>query len=273
MVHQVMNMVSKSDLEILNQLIDDETATYRLRAGQRVHYLTVSTDMFDEDTLCRPYLLIPKLPGIPDGPWTTMVISRDNTGSLETTISTDALPGVQTTWHAQRVDVLSLKKTKRFRSGVHEVLCNGGPAVAKVTCFEWDLRRIENETWAYSILARHQKHHPDEDPIVPAFLGHLTENGRVIGVLVEKVSGTYASIDDLTSCEALVRKFHRLGLIHGDINRYNFLVDRTVSDGCCVRLVDFEHAEEFDEELARMELLSLPSELVEETGRGSTVVR
>ena len=48
------------------------------------------------------------------------------------------------------------------------------------------------------------------------------------------------------------------------MNRYNFIVDRAPGRG--VRLVDFEHVEEFEEGLARAELLSLPSELTEETG-------
>lgn len=58
-------------------------------------------------------------------------------------------------------------------------------------------------------------------------------------------------------------------MVHGDVNWYNFLVDRV--SGSSVRLVDFEHTEDFDELLAREELLSLPAELTEESGRGATV--
>ncbi|KAM5345887.1 hypothetical protein ACJ41O_011748 [Fusarium nematophilum] len=260
----------KPDIEVLSQLIDDEDGHYRLRVGRRVHYLTIPTDVFDDDTMCRPYLLIPKLPALPDSPWTTMRISRDENGSLTSTISNDPLREIQTTWHETRIDILSLQKTRRFRSGVHEVQCNGSPAIAKIACFEWDVRRIERETWAYSVLARHQSQHPDEPPIAPNFLGHLTEDGRVMGILLQKVEGKSACIDDLADCEALLRRVHGLGLVHGDVNRYNFVVDR-VAGG--MRLVDFEHAEEFDEALAKEELLSLPVELVEDAGRGSTVIR
>lgn len=104
------------DREILSQLIDDHHGTYRLRVNQRVHYLTISTDVFDEDTMSRPYLLIPKLPDLPDSPWTSMAISRAEDGSLKTTISTDALPEIEFTWHDTRIDVLSLKRATRFRS-------------------------------------------------------------------------------------------------------------------------------------------------------------
>jgi hypothetical protein len=59
-----------------------------------------------------------------------------------------------------------------------------------------------------------------------------------------------------------------MGLVHGDVNRYNFLVDRL---NRLVSMVDFEHATALDEEAAEIELQSLPSELKEETGRGGPV--
>jgi len=41
-----------SAISILNQIIDDEEGAYRIRVGERVGYLTISTDVFDEDTIC-----------------------------------------------------------------------------------------------------------------------------------------------------------------------------------------------------------------------------
>ncbi|KAI1413532.1 hypothetical protein F5Y13DRAFT_188964 [Hypoxylon sp. FL1857] len=231
-------MPPKSDIEILSQYVDDENGYCRLRVGRRVHYLTFSTDVFDEDTLCRPYLLIPRILDLPDSAWTTMTLSRDEDGSLTSAISTDPLPEIRITWHELRIDLLDLERTRRFRSGVHEVQYGGVPAIAKIACFDWDIARIERETWA------------------------------VIGFLLQRVEGEPACTDDLANCEALVRRMHRLGLIHDDVNRYNFLVDRVSRGGA--RLTDFEHVEEFDEVLARAELLSSPAELAEEIGRGAT---
>ena len=54
--------VSKSDIEVLNQLIDNEEGAYRIRAGCRVQYLYIPTNVLDDLTMCRPRLLIPKLP-------------------------------------------------------------------------------------------------------------------------------------------------------------------------------------------------------------------
>jgi hypothetical protein len=116
-----------------------------------------------------------------------MRISQGPKRKLRSTISYDPLPTIQRTWHPQAIDVLSLTQLKRHRSNVHEVLYQGQPPISKIACFEWDIRRIENETWAYSIIIQHQ--HPGESAIAPSVLGHLTENYRVIGFLLEKSKG------------------------------------------------------------------------------------
>lgn len=121
---------------------------------------------------------------------------------------------------------------------------------------------VQNETAAYAVISQYQSQHPSEPPIAPNFLGHLTENGRAMGVLLEKVNGEFASIEDQGKCED--RRLHGMGLIHGDINRYNFLVD---SDEI-VRMVDFEHAEDREDGSAREELGASPFELAEVSGRG-----
>lgn len=54
-----------------------------------------------------------------------------------------------------------------------------------------------------------------------------------------------------------------------DVNRYNFIVEE--GPGGAIRLVDFEHARDYDAKLAQAELESLPAELAEETGRGPTL--
>lgn len=58
---------------------------------------------------------------------------------------------------------------------------------------------------------------------------------------------------------------HEAGLVHGDVNRYNFLVNREQDRAI---LSDLEHAEEFDEVSAQRELDSLAAESSETSGRG-----
>lgn len=258
-----------STISVLNQLIDDEEGVCRIRFGQRVGYLTIPTDVFDEDTMCRPYLLIPSLPKLPEGGWTRIRIVRPSASApLEIVATNDPLPIIETVWHHERIDVLSLEQTKRHRSNVHEVLYGGVPAVSKIAAFDWQVPSLERETWAYSILDQHQRPELGEPKISPRVLGHLTECGRVTGILLERLDGDFASTDDLPDCSNTLRRLHEIGLIHGDVDRYNFVIDRQSRR---VRMVDFEHAaalETVEEGAAKVELESLESELKEETGRG-----
>ncbi|KAJ8123737.1 hypothetical protein ONZ43_g381 [Nemania bipapillata] len=128
--------------------------------------------------------------------------------------------------------------------------------IAKIASFEWELPRIEQETRAYQLL--------EGSGLAPRFLAHIHENGRIMGFLLEKLEGRSASIQDLSGCEAALRKFYELGFVHGDVNRYNFLV---TEDG--VKLLDFEcFQENASPEAMSKELESLSAQLVDESGRG-----
>jgi tRNA A-37 threonylcarbamoyl transferase component Bud32 len=82
---------------------------------------------------------------------------------------------------------------------------------------------VETETRVYEKLAKDKIKHPDLADISPSFLGHLTEGGRVMGMLIEKLEGgRRAGIQDISGCEAVVRRLHTLGIVHGDVNRHNF---------------------------------------------------
>lgn len=85
-----------------------------------------------------------------------------------------------------------------------------------------------------------------------------------MGFLLERLEGRFASGQDLNVCEAALRKLHGLGLLHGDVNRYNFIVTQ---EG--VKLLDFERAQEnASPESMSKELKGLRAELVDESGRG-----
>jgi tRNA A-37 threonylcarbamoyl transferase component Bud32 len=88
----------------------------------------------------------------------------------------------------------------------------------------------------------------------------------VIGFLLEKLEGRReAIINDIQNCEVTLKRFHSLGLLHGDPNRYNFLV---ADHG--VKLIDFECSQEDTTEAARAtEMQSLQAELIDQSGRGT----
>jgi tRNA A-37 threonylcarbamoyl transferase component Bud32 len=84
---------------------------------------------------------------------------------------------------------------------------------------------------------------------------------------MEFVEGRHAGTSDLPVCEILVRRLHGLGIVHGDLNKHNFLI----SDGRAV-LIDFETAKRLvDREAMEKEMESLESQLFDESGTGGVV--
>jgi predicted Ser/Thr protein kinase len=252
---------------ILSMEVDDDDSfesEYRLRIGNQIKYLIISPGTFDRDTLSFPVQSLPYLPYNEE--WTVAHISRDETsGELKTSLSSRTLAGVKCQWHPTRVDCLELEKTKQltamaFEAVSHSILPTtlSSPAtlIAKIARFEWELPRIEQETRAYQLL--------EGSGLAPRFLGHVHENGRIIGFLLEKIDGRFAFFQDLSICKTALGKLHELGLLHGDVNRHNFLV---TEEG--VKLLDFECLlENASPGSMSKELEKLGAELVDESGRG-----
>jgi RIO-like serine/threonine protein kinase len=49
----------------------------------------------------------------------------------------------------------------------------------------------------------------------------------------------------MPQCKEVLGQLHNIGMIHGDLYRYSFLVDGPNDH---VRMVDFEHTKPFDED-------------------------
>ncbi|KAI1366226.1 hypothetical protein F5Y08DRAFT_301605 [Xylaria arbuscula] len=268
--HCSPGVVSKRHFEILSQEIMEDEAIYRIRAAKRVHYLIITRhpdSVFDEDTLCQPCLLVPKLPPFPDGDWTKMQLYKGAGGDIESTISYEALDQIQSTWHSRYIDVLELRRLASYNARVEQVAFEGVTALSKLAIFEWWIPQIERETIIYEMIAKDSS--TAQPPIAPTFLGHLTEQGRTIGFLMEKIEGEPASLHNLSECETVLRRLHGMGIIHGDVNRYNFIVERSTGH---IKMIDFEHAEPYDEGKAQLEINELRAQLSEETGRGASVL-
>jgi len=252
---------------ILSMEVDDDNSfesEYRLQIGNQVKYLVISPGTFDRDTLSFPLQSLSRLPYNEE--WTVAHISRDTTsGELKTSFLNRTLAGVKCQWHHTRVDCLELEKTKQLTAMAFEAVSHSilpitlpSPAtmIAKIARFEWELPRVEQETRAYQLL--------EGSGLAPRFLAHVHENGRIVGFLLEKIEGRSASFQDLSVCESALGKLHELGLVHGDVNRYNFLV---TEEG--VKLLDFERLREnASPESMSKELENLRAELIDESGRG-----
>ncbi|PYH80571.1 hypothetical protein BO82DRAFT_286313 [Aspergillus uvarum CBS 121591] len=257
---------------VLFMEVDDDdsfSSEYRVQIGNCVNYLIISPNTFDKDRLSFSVQSLPALPW--NGDWTMAHISRDDiSGELRTSISTRPLAGVRYQRHDIMADCLDLMNSKMLTAMAFEAVRYSitpssdrlpvTTVIAKIARFEWEIPRIERESRAYQLL--------DGSGLAPPFLGHIRENGRIIGFLLKKVKGCHATIQDLKICEAAPGNFRKLGLLHGDVNRYNFLVTQ---EG--VKLLDFECFQvNASSQSMHRELGSIRMKLMEISGRGGGFV-
>ncbi|KAI0541720.1 alpha-galactosidase A [Xylaria digitata] len=220
---------------------------YRILANRCVKYVTIKAGALSAEALDDMPLdfqnILPLLPYYEDT-WKSASVTRNpSSGQLEVAFSSADLPGVGITWHPRIVDSLDIQRTKRLTLLAQEC--------------KWKAY-MEAETRIYQLLAGRG--------IAPEFLAHIHEAGRVIGFLLEKIpNGRNAEPPDLEICKTTLRRLHALGLVHGDCNKYNFII---CPDGHAV-LIDFDHTEACtDPALMEAEMASLEAQLAETTGRG-----
>ena len=133
--------------------------------------------------------------------------------------STQVLPGILGTWHPLAIENLEMKVGSSLRSNVREATSSKipGQSVVKFARFHYEIAQLERETTAYKWI--------DVQNIGPEFLGHVTEDGRVIGFAMSKIEeARHATPDGLDICQQALRRLHALGIKHGYTNKYNFLI-------------------------------------------------
>jgi len=192
---------TSQSLQILASQVDEQNeGRYRILDGTYIRYAKILSGTFDEDTMCWPNLLLSSLPALPEGTWKSIETSRKEDGSLKLETNSDPLEEVKGLWHPTHVDIFSLPAGKRLKTNVYETIHEGQRAILKFAKFPWEIYRIQWETWAYREIESEIS--PQDRPLAPSFLGHVHENGRVIGFLLEIVGGAPATIVDLELCES-----------------------------------------------------------------------
>lgn len=167
--------------------------------------------------------------------------------------------GVRILWHSTTIDITTLPVVRVIKANVFKVQYNGSWAVAKFARFEFEIPFIEAETALY--------HDIEEHDIAPKFLGHLHENGRVVGMLFEYIDGRRAEKEDYEACATVLGRLHSLQLVHGDINLDNFLVLRQAPEKAI--LVDFESCRRGTEDERMSEARQLEQEFLDDSRRGA----
>ncbi|KAF3318768.1 hypothetical protein TWF173_006785 [Orbilia oligospora] len=178
-----------SQIEILNQEIDvdnEQFSYYRMLDGRKYfRHITIDLGTLDEEDLAFPPALLQKLPAFPTGDWNYGCIARAENGVpyfVETT--KQKLPSINYIWHDKSFDYLSLQIKQRFSANVHLATVphpETWDVVAKFAKFPCEIEYYALETRWYEQIKGHD--------IGPEFLGYLTEDGRVIGFLMEKLDG------------------------------------------------------------------------------------
>lgn len=252
---------------LLQASVDDEyESEFRILVEKKfVKYIIIEGNLYEPDDMVFEPTLVSMLPPLPVGDWNLGYIDRDPTTGKPHFSSTakEELLGVTSIWHSRQVDYLDLKIGNELRSNVYVAFCPGvdAPIVAKFARFDWEIPQLQAETEVYRWI--------EGCEIGPAFLGHVTEEGRVIGFLMAYIPETRpATPQDFTLCHDALAKLHELGIKHGDINKNNFLIH---SQGAT--LIDFEVAsndasrEDLDAEMGK-----LMSELDDDSGKGGVII-
>jgi len=257
----------KNEVELLQASIDEhDESHFRFLVDKKfVKYVTIDAGLYSVEDICFAPALIPLLPAFPPSDWNDGHLAKDPETSkpVFSRAVRQQFPGVKSTWHDTFVDHLELKSGRKLRSNVYEVSSPRFPStvVAKFALFSWEIPHLEAETAAYQWI--------DGRGIGPRFLGHLTEEGRVIGFLIERIAESrHAGPADLSACQEALSRLHRLGVRHGDVNKHNFLIHEGRAT-----MIDFDCARQFDnQEPLRMEFESLPARLMDNSGRGGCEV-
>lgn len=256
-----------SAVRLLQADVDEtEESHFRFLVHEKtVKYVTIPSGLFAVDDLCFAPTLLSLLPEFPDGDWNHAYIDRttgDGPPRFVRTIERQ-LPTIESRWHPNLIDHLELSFGQKLRSGVYEAVSSGfpRPVVAKFARFEWEIPALDRECMAYRWI--------EGKGLGPKFLGHLSEDGRINGFVMERITGArHATPDDLVLCQVALSKLHDLGILHGDVNRHNFLIkdDQAI-------LIDFECARMSEDKSAFLEeIKSLPDQLGDMSGRGGSIV-
>ncbi|KAJ0414688.1 alpha-galactosidase A precursor [Aspergillus carlsbadensis] len=211
-------MNKQPKIELLQAEVDeDDQSLFRLLVdGHSIKYITIEPGIYGAEDMCFGPSLVSLLPDLPPGNWNDGLVAKnpDDGQAHFAHARVTQFPAVQNTWHATTVDYLDLAIGRKLRTGIYEAtssLFGAESIIAKFARFPWEIGYLESETTAYQWINGHS--------FGPRFLGHLTENDRVIGFLLERITGArHAGAEDVEVCQEALSRLHGLGVRHGDIN-------------------------------------------------------
>ena len=267
-------MATRERIQILNLELDvEEVSDLRLLVdGKSFKYVTIGPGVYDPGVMVWDRALIPLLPPLPEGDWNQGHIAchPDQGTPYFAQYAKVVLPAIRDLWHTTHIDWLDLQLGQKIMSNVYTATfvkntlgatSAAADLIVKFARFPWELHYYDDETSFYESI--------EGQGIGPKFLGHLTEEQRVIGFVLERIKDArHADPGDLEACQNALTKLHQQGILHGDVNKHNFLV-READGRKTVTIVDFECASDCTEEVTlKEELESLQEKLCATDGSG-----
>ncbi|GFF59408.1 LOW QUALITY PROTEIN: uncharacterized protein DSM5745_06187 [Aspergillus udagawae] len=208
--------------------------------------------------------VLSKLRNIPkwEEEWRTLTVWRGIQG-IESTLDEFLLHGLDVSQlnipSAIFLNLLDLTTVSRISDRISRVKYNGETWILKIA---HEIPALRREVLVYSMLTL------NAFPLAPKFIGFAYEETKapIVGFLMEDISGHHPDIHDLTDCMKTVHRLHTYGIVHGDLNRYNFLM---TEDGAKISNFEVSVAQtNVDPAAAEEELNLLAIRLEDESGIG-----
>jgi len=94
---------------------------------------------------------------------------------------------------------------ERLRTNMYKATCprlnKSKTTITKFPIFAWEIPHLAAETAAYEWIDSHK--------IAPKSLGHLFEEGRIIGFLIERITDArHVTREDISACQVVLSKLH-----------------------------------------------------------------
>ncbi len=236
--HHLKSMEGKEELLSLD--LEDSDYLYRIERDDRIIYVSICPDLVPKgDRTNGPKVLshIEKIPKWKEQ-WRTLTVEKTPYGILS---KVDGFLPHSLAEHpisGQYYNILNLTRIRRISNRVSLVSQNYQKCMLKIARFEHELEALSTEIRAYSVLqVRHST-------LAPTFLGYVyeEEENRVIGFLMEFLRGHHPHLKDQQLCNNAIQELHKIGIVHGDPNKYNIIIEEDT-----VKFIDFEEATFWDD--------------------------
>jgi hypothetical protein len=132
------------------------------------------------------------------------------------------IASVKTLWHPIQVERSDLRiyNFVKYRTNVFRAPGFSQPVIVKMGTFLQEIPHINWENEVYRYLSTNK-----DAEIGPRFLGHVMEQGRCVGFMLEWVQYfREAQIEDYELCVKALDDLRGIELKHGDISPSNFLI-------------------------------------------------